>query len=336
MAANHLRILPNHRLFELTRAFNELFAVPLSLETHLRGVLDLALAQPGSLVRAQLAYAALLRPDIKPERALQIAVAIEYFHTASLVFDDLPCMDDATERRGRPCPHVLHGEAASILGALGLVNRAYCLLWEALANLPADVVREAAATVDQCLGAAGILDGQARDLHFRPGSNAVNDVLDVAAAKTGTLIRLTLLLPAIVARVPVAQRDLLTSLATVWGQMYQILDDFKDLLATDKQVGKTTRRDASRQRPNLPLQVGVEAARQHLASLADRSADLVEALIDDDPHWHFLASLDRYLARQLSRLELSFNANPEPPPVPILLRSLPWTVMTQPHAASAR
>jgi len=62
--------------------------------------------------------------------ARDLAVALEYFHTASLIFDDLPCMDDATERRGVSCVHFEFGEAEAILAALALINRAYALSCE--------------------------------------------------------------------------------------------------------------------------------------------------------------------------------------------------------------
>ena len=63
---------------------------------------------------------------------MQLAMGLEYFHTASLVFDDLPFMDNAAERRGKPCLHVLFGEACATLAALALINRAYALVWSAV------------------------------------------------------------------------------------------------------------------------------------------------------------------------------------------------------------
>ncbi|NJM12209.1 MAG: hypothetical protein HC889_10265 [Synechococcaceae cyanobacterium SM1_2_3] len=77
---------------------------------------------------------------------------MEYFHTASLIFDDLPSMDDAEERRGHPCPHKVHGESAAILGALALINRGYALLWKVLSRLPRQRRHRAAELVESCLG----------------------------------------------------------------------------------------------------------------------------------------------------------------------------------------
>src|SRR5439155_1387888 len=60
-----------------------------------------------------------------PETVLPAGCAIEMVHTASLILDDLPCMDDAATRRGRPTCHVAHGESTAILAAFALLNRAF-------------------------------------------------------------------------------------------------------------------------------------------------------------------------------------------------------------------
>ncbi|WP_347138675.1 polyprenyl synthetase family protein [Paracoccus sp. SSK6] len=55
---------------------------------------------------------------------LDMAVALEMVHTASLIVDDLPSMDNAMLRRGRPTTHARFGEATAILTAIGLLNQA--------------------------------------------------------------------------------------------------------------------------------------------------------------------------------------------------------------------
>ena len=65
-----------------------------------------------------------------PRRVLPAGCAVEMVHTASLILDDLPSMDDARSRRGRPACHVAHGEATAILAAFALLNRAYEILAE--------------------------------------------------------------------------------------------------------------------------------------------------------------------------------------------------------------
>src|SRR5207245_471754 len=57
--------------------------------------------------------------------ALRFAVALEMIHTYSLVHDDLPCMDDDDERRGRPTVHKKFGEATAVLVGDALQSLAF-------------------------------------------------------------------------------------------------------------------------------------------------------------------------------------------------------------------
>ena len=274
----------------LLEGYRALVPMPATLEPGLASALRDQLSAPGSLARAQLAYSIASGCAGGPASARELAVAIEYFHTASLVFDDLPCMDDARERRGRPCTHVRHGESSAVLAALSLITRAYGLLWRLTGRLPATARRRAANLVEECLGASGILDGQARDLACPPNASAAA-VAKVAYGKTVLLIRLTLLLPAIARGMRSPALRQLERLAEAWGYTYQGLDDFKDLLCAAEESGKTPGRDASLGRPNYVIAAGADAARRALhRHLADARRSL-ERLGDECP-----AALDRLQA----------------------------------------
>lgn len=282
------------------------------LDLRLRAVVADVLDHPGSLARAQLAFGLGGRRGLPAESALQLAVAVEYFHSASLIFDDMPSMDDAAERRGRPCPHVRHGEAAATLGALSLITRAYALLWEAIGNGPDTRRGAAAALVGECLGVAGILDGQARDVHFRRAAATPEEVAEVAVAKTVPLIRLALVLPALVAGEGREALDRLERLAAAWGLAYQILDDFKDRLMESGESGKTAGRDAGLGRPNLPELAGSQPALFRLRALLAEARAHLDVLAEEggEERWapigglqSFLESEVRDVAERLARRE---------------------------------
>ena len=59
--------------------------------------------------------------DAPTNLAIRGAAAVELLHCASLIVDDLPCMDDSPMRRAAPSVHVKFGEATAILAAFGLV-----------------------------------------------------------------------------------------------------------------------------------------------------------------------------------------------------------------------
>jgi geranylgeranyl pyrophosphate synthase len=269
------------------------------LEEHLRGVIADSVTHPGSLVRAQLVYALLEAHGMAPELARRAAVAVEYFHTASLIFDDMPAMDDAAERRGHPCPHRVHGEAAATLGALAFITRAYALLWQVLGELPAERHQAAAELVSQCLGVAGILNGQALDLHFNGGGEEA--VLAVAEGKTVSLIRLTLLLPALMIGVAGDRRRRLERLSTVWGLAYQVVDDFKDTLMSGTETGKSPRRDGALGRPNLPMEIGRPAALERLDGLLAEGGELLQTFTGE-PAWQRLGEIQDLLEEERGRI----------------------------------
>ncbi len=283
--------------------FSRLLPVDSGVEPHLRGVIRDVLAHPGSLIRAQLAYGILREHGVEALFARSTAIAIEYFHTASLIFDDMPNMDDARERRGHPCPHLVHGEAAATLGALALINQGYALLWEAIGTLPADRSREAAALVSSCLGLGGILGGQARDLHF-DAERGAEEVLEVAEGKTVTLIRLTLSLPAIVAGVNEEGLAHLDRLAAVWGLAYQILDDFKDCLMSRAETGKSSHRDHRLGRPNFPGVSGLDEAMDKLSALLSEGRDILARLAADSDRWSRLSHVQTMLENEQRKIRL--------------------------------
>lgn len=266
-----------------------------NLERHLRGVLADALAHPGGLVRAQLAYSVMTALGGSRDSARAVGCAIEYFHTASLLFDDLPAMDDATHRRGQLCSHLVHGESAAMLGALALINEGYRLLWGIMGPLPEAARLASSALVGECLGASGILNGQARDLHFGMGPRNAESVLQVADGKTVTMTRLTLVLPARVCGASPACEASLEAIATAWGLSYQIMDDFHDLMLQQAETGKTVARDAALNRPNLPLVIGMEPALQRLIAWLDESRNLISDLVTAVPGFEALVRLQGVL-----------------------------------------
>ncbi|HEY0947166.1 MAG TPA: polyprenyl synthetase family protein [Opitutaceae bacterium] len=260
-------------------------------EAHLQAALVQATGTPGKLLRAQLVFEAAQRHGLNDSAGESLACAIEYFHIASLLLDDLPCMDNAETRRGLPCVHRVHGEATAILAALALINRAYALAGFALAAQPLTVRLQAAACLDTCLGAAGLVGGQAFDLRGDAPERSAREVGRIAVAKTGALFRLAVLLPALAGSPTEAERRSLQALCVYWGLAFQALDDLRDVLATSVDAGKTTGRDRALARPNLALTLGVPASRTRVTRLEGQAAGVLERLIAaDGARWDYLVT----------------------------------------------
>ncbi len=249
------------------------------------------------MMRAELAFRLGQSYDLAENTSESLAIAVEYFHTASLIFDDLPCMDDALLRRGADCVHRVYGEGAAILSALAFINRAYGLLWKAVADVPAEARSGALAYVEQHLGVAGLLNGQSRDLHLEDHRRHAQVYRQIAIGKTASLIRLALVLPAIVGGASAREICLLERLSVAWGLCYQILDDLKDILHKKDEGGKTAARDAEMLRPNLALAIGMEASLRRAHRLIRMSDQVIVKLAVQRGRLAFLAdTIERFQA----------------------------------------
>jgi geranylgeranyl diphosphate synthase type II len=278
--------------------------LPANLEPRLEEALRHVLENPGSLVRPRIVLQVSLAFGLGESHASDLAIALEYFHTASLLFDDLPCMDNGLERRGVPCAHLEFGEAGAILAALALINRAYALAWKAVSSCSQQCQSHALAYLEQRLGVAGLLNGQSLDLHYSALPHDRETTERIAYGKTVSLIRLTLVLPAVMGGATPRELQLLERMAIFWGLSYQILDDLKDVLQSAEETGKTVARDLSLDRPNLALVIGVPGAIERLARLIGLGDRALRNLMMARPTLSFLSTLRRDLEREASRVTL--------------------------------
>lgn len=260
-------------------------------EARLATALGDVLQRPGSLVRAVITYLVAIEMGVTEEAARMLACGIEYLHTASLIFDDLPTMDDARVRRGAPCLHVVHGEAVAMLAALALINRGYSMLWLGMDEAAAKRRAMAGELVDSCLGTSGIIGGQAFDLSGWRECQTASDVSGVAARKTGDLLRLTLVLPAIVGHGTKREIQLLDRLGMLRGLAYQAADDLKDYMCAEDESGKSSGRDAQLGRPNMVVAEGFQGALLRFKRLR-HIGDRVQAMLPGEPaRWGMLQPL---------------------------------------------
>lgn len=234
-----------------------------------------------------LLVADVLRSDV--EQVLPPACAIEMVHTASLILDDLPCMDDATSRRGRPACHVVHGEATAILAAFALQNRAFAILAEGWPGGPGAETRAAVARdLSLAVGLEGMIAGQAQDL---AGTDRIIDfpTLEfIHSRKTGALFTAAAALGALAARP--GERAAIISYAKNLGLAFQIVDDLIDVGGAEAEAGKDVGKDLKK--TTFVSFSGVEGARDLARELI---AAAQEALAGFGPRAQPLRDLARYV-----------------------------------------
>jgi geranylgeranyl pyrophosphate synthase len=283
-------------------AFVAFLPLTATLDPHLKETLNHVLRNPGNLVRPQIVFQMSLAYGMPDTQAIELAVALEYFHTASLLFDDLPCMDHAIERRGVRCAHLAFGEAGAILAALSLINRAYALTWQAASNCKSDRQSRGLAYVEQHLGIGGLLNGQSLDLRYSHLPHDRQTTERIAIGKTVSLIRLSLVLPAILSGASAGEIRLLDRMAMYWGLSYQILDDLKDVLQSAAETGKTGARDVSLDRPNIALAIGIPNAVTRLTRLIHLGDRTLQRLLTTRPGVSFLGKLRDDLQTEADRI----------------------------------
>jgi geranylgeranyl diphosphate synthase, type II len=175
------------------------------------------------------------------ERALPAAAVIELVHASSLILDDLPSMDNATLRRGRPANHVKFGEALAILAAFGLLNRAFATLSRSYE--PALAVRLSALVAD-AVGSDGLIDGQAADLLATDAEIGFELLERIHRGKTGALFNAAAIGGAMTAGSDREGLTALSAFAKNLGLAFQIIDDLLDVEGNPAETGKDARRDA--------------------------------------------------------------------------------------------
>jgi geranylgeranyl pyrophosphate synthase len=283
-------------------AFSAGLPLPSSLDPQFEEALRHVLDNPGSLIRPRMVLLVAAAYGMEAAAARDLAIALEYFHTASLIFDDLPCMDNAIERRGVPCVHFEFGEAAAILTALALINRAYALSWRAISAAPRECQSRAMAYIELLLGVSGLLNGQSLDLHYATLPHDRETTERIARGKTVSLIRLTLVLPAMLGNAAERELQLLERIALYWGMAYQMVDDLKDVLDSQAKAGKTVARDLLLDRPNSASAMGIPGAVKRLTRFIELGDSTLARLLQARLGLSFLGNLRSSLEAELVRV----------------------------------
>ena len=210
---------------------------PPKIETRFNEAVEYALFSGGKRLRPVLTLLGAEMFGGKVEQFIPAAIAGEFIHTSSLIFDDLPCMDNSAERRGKESLHEKFGEGLAILVAIGFLNQAYGLVFVNHANLP-ERAMQAHAEIVECVGASGMIGGQSVDLALAKGAEFQNasshDFESVKNLKTSALMRLSLRVGAILAGANYLELSQLSRFAELLGDAYQISDDLIDLEEDDK------------------------------------------------------------------------------------------------------
>lgn len=259
----------------------------------------------GAMRHSTFAGGKRLRPVLAMQAAVTIAgalpagierlgAAIEMLHTYSLIHDDLPALDNDDLRRGKPTCHVAFGEAIAILAGDALQTRAY----EVLAGLdsPAAATVQIIGLIANATGTVeGMIGGQVLDLeseHLRPTPELVEAI---HRAKTGALIRVSVVAGGIYAGATPDDAARLDIFGRKAGLAFQIVDDVLDMTVDSAHLGKTAGKDLATEKATWPAVHGVERSQRDAATLIDEA---FAALAPYGSRADGLKSVARYLVER--------------------------------------
>ncbi len=221
----------------------------------------------GKRVRAFLVKASADLFGVSPARSLAVGGAIELLHAYSLVHDDLPAMDDAALRRGKPSCHKAFGEATAILAGDALQALAFEALTRNDAGIDDATSRALVAGLARAAGAAGMCGGQMIDLEAERLGLDLAGIEELQAMKTGALIRFSCEAGGLLGRAGEAELEALRGYGDRLGLAFQISDDLLDLRGDPTLVGKDVGRDAGQSKATFITALGTAGAESELLRL---------------------------------------------------------------------
>ena len=257
---------------ELTdRALEALLPVVETVPASIHGAMRHSVFAGGKRLRPVLAQqAAITIAGSLPKGIERLGAALEMLHTYSLIHDDLPALDNDDLRRGKPTCHVAFGEAIAILAGDALQTRAF----EVLAGLecPAEATVQIIGLIANAVGTVeGMIGGQVLDIeseHLKPTPDLVQSI---HRAKTGALIRVSVVSGGVYAGAGTEDVARLTLFGCKAGLAFQIADDVLDMTADSATLGKTPGKDQASEKATWPAVYGIEQSRRDAARLIEEA-----------------------------------------------------------------
>lgn len=213
------------------------------------------------------------------QRLMPIACALEMVHAASLIHDDLPCMDNSDERRGKPSCHVKFGEATAILAGDALITLAFELLSEYKNKA---VAIRCIKILANSLSTRGMIGGQTVDILSAKKKINITTLKYIHIKKTGALLQAAMELACAVEEAEENLTITLGNFALNVGLAYQIVDDILDEVGSFEVLGKEPGGDLKSQKATYPALIGLEKSKKTAEKLLRDSHNMIKNMPNND------------------------------------------------------
>lgn len=239
-----------------------------------------SLTNGGKRIRPVLVLEFAKACGVSREEALDVACAIEYIHTYSLIHDDLPCMDDDDMRRGKPSCHKEYGEANALLAGDALLTHAFEII--ASSNMNSEAKIKAISLLSQNSGVNGMIGGQVIDLKLESLAPEINDLITTYKLKTGALISAACLLGCLCADATDEQLVAASKFAYSLGVAFQIQDDILDIIGNEEELGKPVGSDAENNKTTYAAIRGIEQSKKDIENLTKSAIKQLDFFNDNE------------------------------------------------------
>lgn len=270
----------NNKYSQLREIFDRALYREFTLVEHPTGsvseldrAMEYATLAGGKHFRPVMALAAAESLEIPIRSALSFAVALETIHTATLIHDDLPALDNDSLRRGKPTLHVAFNEAIAVLSADALTARAFSVVAKD-SGLPAEARLKMLHLLAETLEV--VCQGQVLDL-TRESTDLPEKLLKTHRQKTAALIRASVVGPSFLLgeERQEAVVEAYSSYGEALGLLFQITDDLLDCLGNSELTGKNSGNDARQGTQTFVSVFGENLAREAAARYAAEAKSAV-------------------------------------------------------------
>ncbi len=253
----------------------------------LREAMEYSLFSGGKRLRPLFVLSAAEAVGGNPGTVMEIACAIEFIHTYSLIHDDLPAMDDDDFRRGKPTCHRLFGEDLAILAGDALLTEAFRILTDSKtvkSSLSPESLLITIQEIARAAGFSGMVGGQVMDVRSTGKSLDLKKLEKLHRRKTGALFTVSLRSGGRMAGGTPKQLAALTAYGEGVGLAFQIVDDLLD-------------RDDGSDNASYPSLLGTAASKKKAREETRKAIEALKIFGDQGRHLRLLA---RYLAERKS------------------------------------
>jgi geranylgeranyl pyrophosphate synthase len=221
----------------------------------------------GKKIRSTVILSAGKMFNLSKKKLINVCASVECIHSYSLIHDDLPCMDNDLIRRGKLATHKKFGEASAVLAGNSLLTLAFEIIADKNYLITPKQKNEIIKYLAFCSGHTGIAGGQELDLKFENKKKTLRQIIIMQKKKTGKLFNFCLQAVGILSSKNNRERNSLGILGEEIGLLFQLADDFLDIMGNKKLVGKPINKDNKKGKSTLTNLIGYEKAHDYANNL---------------------------------------------------------------------